>query len=94
MEIIQSIRIPVGELNDVLHYRLICETMCSSKWQTGKIQRMFKQEFLPAEREKCRQIYRKAYAWSLRTLPVEPVEMYMYEYELWIRLKDFILKYA
>lgn len=94
MEIIQVVRIPVNELNDVLHYRLICEAMCGSKWQTGKVQRVFKSEFLPAEREKCIQIYRKAYGWFLRKLPEEPVEMYMYEYKLWMRLKDFILKYC
>lgn len=94
MEIIQSVRIPIDELNDKLHYMLIGETMSGSKWSTGKVKRAFKAEFSQEERDMCFSIWRKARKWCLRALPQEPVEMYMDEYKLWIKLKDFILKYC
>ena len=94
MEVVVVLRIPVDELNDKLHYKLICEQMCVSTWMTGKIQRVFKEKFSKEEREMCTKIYQKAYRWFFRALPQEPVEMYMDEYKLWIKLKDFILKYC
>lgn len=92
MEIILSVRIPVEELNDRLHYRLIAETMSSSTWTTGKIKRAFKAEFSPEEIDLSFNIWRKARRWYLYELPKEPVEIYKSEYDLWIKLKDFILK--
>jgi hypothetical protein len=92
MEIIMSVRIPTSELDDKLHYKLIAETMSGSKWSTSKIKRAFQAEFSPIERETCFSIWRKARRWYLREFPTEPVEMYKTEYDLWVKLKDFIVK--
>lgn len=94
MEIITSVRIPIEELADRLHYRLICEQMGSDKWRTGKVQRAFRAEFSDEERVECEKIYKKAYRWYLKALPSEEVEMYMTEYKLWLKLKDFIVKHC
>ena len=92
MEILTSVRIPIEELNDKLHYRLIAETMSGSKWTTGKVKNAFKAEFSDEERDICFQIWRKSRKWYLYSLPTEPVEMYMSEYKVWLKLKDFILQ--
>lgn len=94
MEIITSVRIPIEELNDRLHYRLICEQMGSEKWKTGKVQRAFIAEFSAKEIAECERIYKKAHRWYLKALPVEPVEMYLDEYKLWKKLKNFIVKHC
>ena len=94
MEIVTSVRIPIEELNDRLHYRLICEQMGSDRWRTGKVQRAFTVEFSYEEIVECKRIYKKAHRWYLKELPQEPVEMYMDEYKLWRKLKDFIVKHC
>ena len=94
MEIVTSVRIPLEELNDRLHYRLICEQMGSDKWKTGKVRRAFEAEFSEEERAECERIYKKAHRWYLKALPTEPVEMYMTEYKLWGKLKNFIVKHC
>ena len=95
MEIIQMVRIPVDELNDKLHYRLICETIENSKlWYSGKVQANFRAEFSKSERDMCVEIYQKSFKLCYRELPQEPLEMSMSVYKLWLKLGDFILKYC
>ena len=94
MEIIQGVRISVDELNDELHYRLIAETMSGSKWTTGKVKKAFVSQFSQEERDSCFSIWRRARKWYLYSLPTNPIEMSMVEYELWQKLKNFILQYC
>ena len=82
------------EIKRHLGYDLICCSIGSSLWDTGKVKRPFMQNFTPEERKQVGQIYRKARTWYLvKGLP-EKVELFEDEYKLWQKLRDFCAKYC
>ena len=78
-----------------LGYRLICESMGGSLWKTGKVKRAYEEHFNEQERHNIKfRLYPKAYQWYLKTGVPDKVEMSELEYKLWVKLKDFCVKYC
>ena len=95
MKITTNVVLDIDELNDKLHYRLICETTHSSLWNTGKIKRAFNSEFTEEEKVVVEQIRKKSHRWYLHSLPKElTVTMSSDEFKIWKKLKNFCVKYC
>lgn len=70
-------------------YMLVCETMCGSRWNTGKRRRAWAQQFTESERALCNKLGRQARIWALSKGVPEKVSMSMHTYEMWSRLASF-----
>ena len=70
-------------------YSLICETMGSARWNTGKRMCMWNKEFTEAERRKCYDLYKIAMKWHLVKGVPEKVKMTTDTLGMWLRLGEF-----
>ena len=81
------------ELNRQLSYQLICSSIGSSKWGTGKVQRAYVAEFNEEEQRECDKIYHKCRKWYLRSFPTEEVQLTQKEMLIWQKLITFCKKH-
>lgn len=73
-------------------YSLICETMCSATWNTGKRKRLMKQFFTESEIKKLSSLKQQAYTWTLtKGVPVDGVKMSVNTLLLWGKLAEFCM---
>lgn len=77
------------EVERELPYKLICETMCGARWDTGTRRRRWTAEFTEAERRACAKIKSQAHKWYLTTGIPDEVQMTLGTFELWNRLGNF-----
>lgn len=77
------------EIRESIAYQMICETMCSSVWQTGKRRRRWAAEFTEAERAACSKLKAQAYKWHLTTGVPDEVTMRLSTMALWKKLEAF-----
>lgn len=77
------------EVLEQIPFPLICETMCSSIWSSGKVKRRFVATFSEADRKAISRLKQQAYTWHLRTGVPENVLMSHHTYELWQGLAEF-----
>lgn len=89
MKIETMVTLDHDEVRDKLHYDLINDTMGSSKWQSGSVQRKFREQFTDSEREVVSKLYAQAKKWRLSTGAPENVSMTMTCFKLWERLHRF-----
>lgn len=83
------IQLTRDEIQDLLPYRLICETMSSSVWDTIRRRRRWAEEFTEAERNACARIKRLAYHWYLVSGVPDEVTMSRSTMVLWGKLAAF-----
>lgn len=80
------------EVHKKIDYSLICETMCSATWNTGKRKRLMKQFFTESEIEKVYKLKQQAYTWTLtKGVPKEGVKLSVNTLSLWTKLADFCM---
>ena len=79
------------EIVELIPYPIICETMCGSKWGTGRVRRKYLETFTPPERETISRLKAQAYSWHLVKGVPEFVSMLPKTYKLWQRLADFCM---
>lgn len=77
------------EVEAAINYRLICEAMCSEKWQTTRLQKAWAEKFTESERAECYRMKAQAYKWYLRTGVPEEIEMTTGTLALWKKLEAF-----
>ena len=77
------------EITNEIPYQLICETMGSSVWDTGKRKRLMSEFFTEAEKKRCSDLYKQAYSWALRKGVPDTVKMTPETFGLWHRLAAF-----
>ena len=77
------------EVEDSIPYAIVCETMHGSAWSTGRVKRMFADQFSEKERHACRQLKAQARRWYLETGVPETVKMKDSTYYLWQKLGQF-----
>jgi hypothetical protein len=77
------------EIQSAISYPLICETMCGSRWGTGKRRREWVANFTDEERKACSKLKNTAYDWYCRKGVPDKVMMYPQTFELWGKLEAF-----
>lgn len=77
------------EIQRKLAYPLICETMGSARWETGKRRRLWVAQFTKEERRKCYGIKAQADRWHLKKGVPDKVRMSLDTYFLWQKLEAF-----
>jgi hypothetical protein len=77
------------EIQELIPYPIVAETMSSSVWNTGKRKRLMKEYFTEAEIEATYRLHRQAYDWHLRKGVPDEVKMTMSTYHLWQKLANF-----
>lgn len=81
------------EVDSVLGYKLICESMGRSVWKTSKVKKAFAEQFNKQERLDARYtIYPKAHAWYLKTGVPDEVRLTQDEFDLWRKLRQFCIE--
>ena len=78
-----------NEISDKIPYAIICETMGSSRWNTGKRKRAWKMKFTETERKKCIELHKTACDWHLRYGVPDAVKMRPETLLLWEKLGNF-----
>ena len=78
-----------AEVQQSIEYPLICETMCSSIWETGRRRRMWSETFTESERRACYKLKSQAYTWYLKKGVPDEVTMALSTLSLWKRLAAF-----
>lgn len=79
------------EITELIPYSLICETMCGSKWGTGRVRRKFLETFSLTERETISRLKAQAYKWHLVTGVPESITMKPKTLDIWQRLAEFCM---
>lgn len=77
------------EVERKIPYRLICETMCGARWDTGRRRRLWRYEFTESERKACSKMKAQAHSWYLKTGVPDEVHMTLGTLGLWERLGNF-----
>ena len=77
------------EIQELIPYPIVAETMSSSVWNTSKRKRLMKERFTEAEIESIYRLHRQAYDWHLRKGVPDEVKMTMSTYHLWQKLANF-----
>lgn len=77
------------EVEEFIPYRLVCETMDGSVWNTFRRRREWSVQFTESERASCRRLYSLAHRWYLKSGVPDEVTMSMNTYDLWQRLGRF-----
>ncbi len=77
------------EVQSTIAYPLICETMCGSRWGTGRRRRAWIAEFTEEERRACSRLKNIAYDWYCRKGVPDRVIMYSQTFALWNKLELF-----
>lgn len=80
------------EVNNHLHYRLIVESMGSSRWDTGTNKRRLAQQFTNEEIAEIQNIYRKCFKWYTHTGVPDEVSLSAETYQLWLKLKNYCVQ--
>ena len=78
-----------NEIEQQIPYRIICGTMCSALWDTGKRRRLWQEQFTEQERKKCSEIYKLSHLWFLTTGPPKTTKMTPKTLSLWNKLGEF-----
>ena len=80
------------EVNNHLHYRLIVESMGSSRWDTGTNKRKLIQQFTDEEIAGIQGIYRRCFKWYTRIGVPDEVSLSAETYQLWLKLKNYCIQ--
>lgn len=71
-------------------YPVVCETVSSAKWETGKRKRLYNEYFTESERKRIPELCRLARKWYLVTgFPIEGTTMRTDTFILWNKLAEF-----
>lgn len=77
------------EVNRYIDYPLICTTMGSAVWETGRRRRLWAETFTESERRACYELRNKAHSWYLKKGVPDQVTMHPRTLGLWQRLAAF-----
>ena len=77
------------EVHEKIAFPFICTTRYSSRWETMKRKRKWKEEFTPEERRSAEELFRKAHSWYLGKGVPDTVRMTVRTYYLWQKLEAF-----
>lgn len=81
------------EVCERIPYQLVCETMCGSRWNTGKRKKLMKERFTEKEIDKIYKMKSQAYSWTLtKGVPLEGVKMSINTLGLWEKLAAFCME--
>lgn len=80
------------EVNNHLHYRLIVESMGSSRWNTGTNKRKLIQQFTDKEIAEIQDIYCRCFKWYTHTGVPDEVSLSAETYQLWLKLKNYCVQ--
>lgn len=70
-------------------YGVICETRESSRWDTGRRRRLWKELFTEKEREAATRLFGLAHRWYLTSGVPDEVKMTLSTLTLWTKLGAF-----
>lgn len=77
------------EVQRLIPYAMICETMGGAKWNTGTRRRKWANEFTEQERRKARELYNISRQWYLIKGIPDEVKMSATTLTFWNRLAEF-----
>lgn len=77
------------EVKQGIAYPLICETMSSAVWNTGRRRRRWAAEFTESERRACSKLKAQAHSWYLVKGVPDEVTMAASTLALWKKLEAF-----
>lgn len=77
------------EIYSNIPYQIIAETMCGSRWDTGKRKRMMKERFTETEIDAIYRIKKHAYSWCLVKGVPEELRITPHILALWHKLANF-----
>ena len=77
------------EVMQSINYPLICTTMSSAVWETGRRRRLWAEAFTESERRACYELRNKAHSWYLKKGVPDEVTMALSTLGLWQRLAAF-----
>ena len=83
------IKLDREEIQTKIPYALICETMGSSTWDTGKRRRAYDEAFTKAEQEECENLGKLAHKWHLVKGAPDSYSTDAHTIEMWTRLATF-----
>ena len=77
------------EINVEIPYALVCETMGSVRWNTGKRKRLMKQRFTATEIATIYRMHKQARTWYLIKGVPDELRITPHILKLWQKLADF-----
>ena len=77
------------EINVEIPYALVCETMGSARWNSGRRKRLMKQWFTETEINAISRLYRQAHSWHLVKGVPDELRITPHILKLWQKLGDF-----
>ena len=77
------------EINTEIPYALVCETMGSARWNTGKRKRLMKQRFTQTEIDAIYRLHKQARTWYLVKGVPDELRITPHILKLWKKLADF-----
>lgn len=77
------------EINKQIPYAVVCEIMCGSRWNTGKMKRLMKQQFTETEVNAIYRMYRQAYSCHLVKGVPDELRITPHILMLWQKLATF-----
>lgn len=79
------------EIKSKLHYDIIAETACGSKWNTGQRKRLWNEAFTKQEQHICNRLIRDAKKYHLTTGSPNTLTVRTPTMKYWQRLTEFYI---
>ena len=83
------IKLTADEIREMVPYAVVCETMSSSRWNTGRRKRLMREWFTECERNACNRLHAQARTWYLYKGVPDEVVMKPTTLALWHKLAGF-----
>lgn len=77
------------EVNKMIPYAIVCETMSGVRWDTGKRKRLMREQFTESERKAVSELHKQARTWYLVKGVPDEVKITPHRLCLWTKLANF-----